>query len=416
VDRRWEIPHFEKMLYDNALLARLYLRSWQAGGPDHHRDVAVSTIEYVLRDLALPTGGFAAAEDADSEGEEGRFYTWSLDEVRSVTGADAPVAEALWGIDERGNFEGRNHLVVAASVAEVAELLGRSPDDIRVSAARALDALFAARSGRVRPGLDDKVVTAWNGLMIRTLAEAGAILAEPRYLREAARAAEFVLGTADPDGRLPRTWAKGRRGPAGVLEDHAAMAVACFTLYQADGDLDWYRAAERLTRLIPTAFVEDGVLFATAADVADVIVRPRDQMDNPSPSGTSLAVEALWTLALYTGDPALFDLAEQGVAGSAVLIDRHPTAVGHLLATVASLAGAREVAVVGPAADEVAGPVRSALPLDVVLATAPTDDTPIPLLDGRLVEGETLAYVCRGFVCDRPVTGSEELARSLGLA
>ncbi|MEX1286999.1 MAG: thioredoxin domain-containing protein [Acidimicrobiia bacterium] len=416
VDARWEIPHFEKMLYDNAQLIRLYLRSWQAGGPDRHRDVAVSTIEYVLRDLKLDGGAFASAEDADSEGEEGLFYTWTLDEVRAVTGDDAPVAEALWGITASGNFEGRNHLRVVATVADVAERLGMTPDEVRDAAGRALGALFAARSSRVRPGLDDKVVVGWNGLMIRALAEAGALLGEPGYLDAATRAADFVLTeAARPDGRLHRTWAKGRPGPAGVLEDHASMAMAAFTLYQSTGDGRWYARAERLTRLIPEWFTADGALYATAHDVDDLVVRPTDQMDNPSPSGSSLATEALWTLALYTGEAALSDAAESAVAEASLLVDRYPSAVGHLMAVVASLSDAREVAVVGPDADRVAAPVRRALPHDVVLATSTDGVESIPLLADRHREDETLAYVCRRFVCDRPVASAEELAESLGL-
>jgi uncharacterized protein YyaL (SSP411 family) len=414
VDRRWEIPHFEKMLYDNALLARLYLRSWQGDGPDHHRDVAVSTLEYVLRDLRLPGGAFASAEDADSEGEEGLFYTWALDEFRSVCGSDSPIGEALWGISARGNFEGRNHLRVAAGIDEVADRLGLGADDVRDGAARCLDALFEARSRRVRPGLDDKVVVAWNGLMIRTLAEAGAILAEPRFLEAATAAADFVLASASmPDGRLHRTWAKGMQGPPGVLEDHASMANACFTLYQATGEHRWYEEAERLTRLVVEWFVADDELYATAHDVDDLIVRPTDQMDNPSPGGSSLAVEALWTLALYTGESDLIDRVEATLRSSTLLAERAPSAVGHLLAVSASLSDAKEVAVVGPGADELARAVRASLPHDVVLAVSEDGTEPIPLLAQRLVEDRTLAYVCRSFVCERPVSDQADLARLL---
>lgn len=415
VDRQWEIPHFEKMLYDNALLARLYLRSSQDGGPSHHRQVAVSTLEYALRDLRLPGGAFASAEDADSEGEEGLFYTWELDEFRSVCGADSPVGEALWGITAGGNFEGRNHLRVVAGADDVAAELGLEADEVRQAAGRCLDALFEARSHRVRPGLDDKVVVAWNGLMIRALAEAGAMLDEPRFMEAASAAADFVLAEASmPDGRLHRTWAKGRSGPPGVLEDHASMALACFTLYQATGEHRWFVEADRLTRLVTAWFVTAGELFATAHDMDDLIVRPTDQMDNPSPGGSSLAIEALWTLALYTGESALGDLVESAIRSASLLAERAPSAVGHLLAVVTSLSDAKEVAIVGPAADALAGPVRSTLPHDVVLAVSADGSEPIPLLADRHVEGSTLAYVCRSFVCERPVSDAHELVGLLG--
>jgi uncharacterized protein len=417
VDARWEIPHFEKMLYDNALLTRLYLRSWQAGGPGHHREVAISTIGYVLRDLRLDGGGFAAAEDADSEGEEGRFYTWTLDEFRAVTGDDAPVGEAIWGLTAEGNFEGRNHLRVVAGAGEVAARLGMTADDVRGAARRILDRLFDARTRRVRPGLDDKVVVAWNGLMIRALAEAGAILGEPAFLEAAADAAHFVLDRASmPDGRFHRSWAKGRPGPGGVLEDHGSMAMAFFTLYQATGDATWYVEADRVTRLIPEWFLADGRFLATPHDLTDLVVRPTDQLDNPSPSGSSLAVEALWTLGLYTGESELLEAADTGVRAASLLVERHPSSVGHLLGVVASLRDAREVAVVGPDADAFASRVRAALPFGIVLATSPDGTEPVPLLADRHSPGRTLAYVCRGFVCDRPVDTAAELARSLDLS
>ena len=431
VDARWEIPHFEKMLYNNAQLARLYIRASQAleseaaaaagGGPPIGREaleslraVGVETLEYLLRDMTHPDGGWYSAEDADSEGEEGKFYVFAFDEFNEIVGPTAAVAAAFWGVTEGGNFEGANHLRLAAGAGEVAERFGIGPDEVRRIVADAKEKLLAVRDRRIRPGLDDKVVTAWNGLALRAFAEAGAILGEPRYLDAGRNNARFVLDHLVVEGRLMRSWGKGKAQVSGFLDDYAGYALGLFSLYMATGDVEWYAAAERLVRQMIDLFWEDG-WFQTAGDAERLLTRPKDQMDNPSPSGASMAAEAVLWLSLYTGDSHLRDLAESALREAAPLVEHYPSAVGHLMAVVHSLhQGYREVAVIGPDAGRLAATVWQGFRPNLVLAVDESgrDGSVVPLLDGRWT-GDTLAYVCEGFVCQRPVRDSEELASLL---
>ena len=412
VDRHWLIPHFEKMLYDNAQLVRLYLRAGQSGGPEYFTGVAEATIEYVLRDLRLEGGGFASAEDADSEGEEGKFYVWSDEDFRSIVGAeDAEAAALIWGVSPRGNFEGANNLHASQPPSEVSRLLGISIDEVRASVNRARSKLLAVRANRVRPGLDNKVVTAWNGLMVRALAEAGAVLSNDRYLEAARANARFVLeNVRTPSGALARSWARGQATTTAFLEDYAGYAMGLFRLYQATGEYEWYQSAEELTRAIPRRFLLEGRYYSNDHD--ELIVRPQDQMDNPQPSGSSLAAEALLTLALYTGESEFFDHADTAIRGTAELIERAPSAVGHMLTVCASLIDAKEVAIVGPEANTLAQAVWESFRPGIVLAVSEDASEPIPLLRGRQGAG-TLAYVCENFICERPVSTKPDLVALL---
>ncbi len=413
VDRKWLIPHFEKMLYDNAQLIRLYLRAGQNGGPAFFTGVAEVTIEYVMRDLLLEGGGFASAEDADSEGEEGKFYVWTDEDFRSIVGPDdADAAALVWGVSVGGNFEGSNNLHAALPPSEVARLIDSTPEKVRASVNRARQKLLKVRSGRVRPGLDDKVVTAWNGLMLRALAEAGAVLDRAEYLESARNNARFVLANARTEtGSLARSWAKGRATTGAFLEDYAGYAMGLFRLYQATGEFEWYEAAETLTREIPRRFLEDGRFYAN--DNHELIIRPQDQTDNPQPSGSSLAAEALLTLALYTGESELFDHADTAMRGAVDLMERAPSAVGHMLTVAASLIEAKEVAIVGPDAHQLASAIWEGYYPNVVLATSLDGSEPIPLLRGR-ADGTTRAFVCENFICEQPVTSQAALSDLLG--
>ncbi len=417
VDERWEIPHFEKMLYDNAQLARLYLRGWQVTGVDSFKETAVETLEYLIRDLRHPDGGFFSAEDADSEGVEGKFYVWDLEEFREATGSAGETAAALFGVTKEGNFEGLNHLQQVATLEEVAARFNTTVASVANDLEQAKEKLRVRRSERVRPGLDDKVVTAWNGLALRALAEAGAVLGEEQYLEHARRNAEFILRNLQtPDGRLLRSWGQGTARIPGFLDDYAALSLGLFALYQATGETRWYIEAERLTRAMLDLFVHDGRIYSTGADAEELITRPVDQMDNPVPSGSSLAVEALVMLALYTGETALQDTAEEVIRGSAGLVEQYPSAVGHLLSVLTSLnRGYREVAIAGPNALDLGRVVWEQFNPAVVLAPDPDGIAAetIPLLADRHVDGKTLAYVCEDFVCQRPVTTANELRAQL---
>ncbi len=422
VDQHWLVPHFEKMLYDNALLARLYLRAWQVTGDDALRTIATGTLDYVLDGLGLPGGGLASSEDADSEGEEGKFYVWAHDEFLAAAGPEAALAADYFGVTPGGNFEGSNVLSVPQPLAEVAARHGRPAEEAAAAIDRVRERLRAARDERVRPGLDDKVVTAWNGLALRALAEAGAILGDRRYLDAGRRLAGFLLdAVVRPDGRLLRSWRDGRATIPAFCEDYGAMAVGLFALYQATGELRWFEAAARATREMLRLFADrDGVgFFATGSDAPELIDRPKDVLDNPAPAGNSLAAEALLHLRHYTGDADLDEPLDGALALAGLVARSHPHAVAHALAVLSTRVGeVREVAVVG-ATD---GPLVDVLWAEYRPGVFPavTDGGDgnaaelVPLLAGRVPHsGEPRAYVCTGFVCDAPTSEPGVLAAQL---
>ncbi len=400
VDGHWLVPHFEKMLYDNAQLAHLYL--W--GGVDLGRreflEVARSTLDYLERDLSHDAGGFFSSEDADSEGVEGKFYVWTPDEIRSVLGeADAAVL-SYYGVSEQGNFEGSNILHVAGN---------ESPADLGEAKRR----LLAARSSRVRPGLDDKVIASWNGLAIRAFAEAGAVLGEESYLDRATRAADFVTTHLIENGRLMRSWRDGRTSVPGFLDDHAAVAVGLFTLYSAGGEERWFETAIELVNHLDRFARHEGGFFSTSSDMEDLVKRPTDFTDNPLPSGNALAAEALLMAALYTGNSVWRESSGEALASAALLIERYPTMVGHHLAVARAALDTRELAIVGKGWEELAAVYWRHYRPGVALAPSATGTAAVPLLDGRRPHGQAEAYVCRGFVCDLPTSDPEVLAAQL---
>jgi uncharacterized protein YyaL (SSP411 family) len=405
VDATWTVPHFEKMLHDNALLARAYLHGWQRTGEDRFRRVCCETLDWALREMRGPEGGFCSALDADSEGVEGKFYVWTVDQLRETLGpALADDAIAYFGASERGNFE-------RANVLE-----GRGPEPGRLPEIRSK--LYEARSARVRPGLDDKRLTAWNALMISALAEAGAALDLPRYVEAAIECAEFVLeGLRDPDGRLLRTWKDGRGRLGGYLEDHAFLLEALLTLYQATFDPRWYREAAALADTIIERFAdpERGAFFTTPEDQQQLPVRRKDLEDAPIPSGNSAAAFGLLRLALLAGE-GKYERHALGVLRLLYPIaTRHPQAFGHLLQAVDFyLAQVDEIAIVGPdpGAAELARAVRAEFRPHIVLAGG--EPGGVPLLEGREpVDGQAAAYVCEHFTCQAPVTSPDELAALL---
>jgi uncharacterized protein YyaL (SSP411 family) len=405
VDATWTVPHFEKMLYDNALLARAYLHGWQCSGEDRFRRVCCETLDWALREMRGPEGGFCSALDADSEGVEGKFYVWTVDELRETLGPSlADEAIAYFGASEHGNFERSNVLE------------GRGPEPERLPQIRSM--LYEARSARVRPGLDDKRLTAWNALMISALAEAGAALALPRYTEAAIDCAEFVLGELrDPDGRLLRTWKDGRGRLGGYLEDHAFLLEALLTLYEATFDPRWYREAAVLAGAIIDRFADSdrGAFFSTPEDHQQLPVRRKDLEDAPIPSGNSAAAFGLLRLALLSGDRK-YERHALGVLRLLYPIAaRHPQAFGHLLQAVDFyLAEVREVAIVGPdpGAAELVRAVRAEFRPHIVLAGGEPDG--VPLLEGREpVDGQAAAYVCEHFTCQAPVTSPDELVALL---
>jgi uncharacterized protein YyaL (SSP411 family) len=423
-DGRWLVPHFEKMLYDNALLARLYVHTWLVTGNWRYRDVATSTCEYLLREMRHPGGGFFSSQDADSEGVEGKFFVWSWDELVSVAGE--PVATALGALPS-GNWEGTNVLWLPREIEAVAQELEIDPEELARDVERARHELFELREKRVRPGTDDKILAAWNGMAISALAEAGRAFDEPRFVDAAVRAAEFVLeNLGDENGRLLRSWRDGRRGRPGYADDHALMADACLTLYETTFDLRWFvearRLADELIRLFHDA--ERGGFFQTGSDAEKLVIRPKELYDNAVPSGNSAAADVLQRLSHLTGEP---EYERAGVSALRVVRDGMigaPMGFGHALGALdLYLDTVREVAVVGdPASDEtraLAAEVVSKrfVPNHVLAVARPDDDRSREavalLLERPQVDGKATAYVCERFTCKLPVTEPEELAAQL---
>jgi uncharacterized protein YyaL (SSP411 family) len=415
VDRNWTVPHFEKMLYDNALLARAFLHGWQvsggsAGGDPILRRTAEETLDWTLREMTGPEGAFYSALDADSEGVEGRFYVWSLDELRAVLGEDADEAIAWFGASEQGNFEGAN--ILEARGAEPAEEVRQ-----RVRAA-----LLEKRAERIRPGLDDKRLTAWNALMISALAEAGAVLEREDYLAAARRAAAFVLDEMrTADGRLLRTYNGGEAKLNAYLEDHAFLVEALLTLYEATFDPRWFHAARELADTMIARFgdPDGGGFFQTSRDHEQLVARRKEIDDSPIPSGQSSAAFGLLRLAVLTGE-ARYEEAALGVLRLfGELLRRSPLAFGHLLQALDfHLAPTQEVALVGTDTSALQRAVRSRFRPHLVLAGGDgADPAGVPLLEGRtLLDGRAAAYVCERFACKRPVSEPDELQALLGPA
>jgi uncharacterized protein YyaL (SSP411 family) len=406
VDAAWRVPHFEKMLYDNALLARAYLHGWQVSGEERLAQVCCQTLDWALRELAGPEGGFCSSLDADSDGEEGRFYTWTTAQLREVLGEPlAGQAIEHFAALDQGNFE-RGLNVLQASGPEPAAL-----PEIRRQ-------LFQARADRVRPGLDEKRLTSWNALMVSALAEAGAVLGRDDYTQAALACASFILSELrQPHGGLLRTWKDGRARIDGYLEDYAFVLEALITLYESTLEPRFYHEAARTADALIERFgdPEKGGFFTTAADRTRLPVRRKDLEDSPIPSGNSAAAFGLLRLARLSGEQRY----EQAALGALHLLFplavRHPLAFGHLLrAADFHLAAVQEVAIVGEAAEAqpLLSVVRERYRPHVVLAGGAADG--VPLLQGReTVDGRAAAYVCQHFACRAPVTSPEELEAAL---
>ena len=421
VDREWVVPHFEKMLYDNAQLLRTYVRSWQTTGNERHRIVAEETAGWMFREMRDPAGGFWSSLDADSEGEEGKFYVWTLEEVTAVLGDDAPAAIAYWGMTERGNFsehgivEGKNIPVLTGGTA------GETIE-------RARAALLAHRDTRVRPGTDDKVLTAWNGLAAAALAEGGAALGNDRWVEVAGEVVEFVLGTLRVDGRLMRSYRNGTVNVLGYSEDYGAILEACLALYEATGKLRWIEAARWSADEAVRLFLDPvtGGFFTTGSDAETLVTRPKDLFDNAVPAANSMLSLALLRLAALTGETSYETHALGVIRLVKDLVGRSPLGFGHLLAAIdLYTSGTVEVVVVGPRADPRTTDLLERYrarwrPSSVLVAIEePTEEMAraVPLAEARqAIDGKPAAYVCRNGTCKLPVTDPDSLEEQLRLA
>jgi hypothetical protein len=479
VDAQWLVPHFEKMLYDNALLARVFVETYQATGDPFYRRIAEETLDYLVREMRHPDGGFYSTQDADSlphpgaaHKEEGAFFVWTPDELRDALGSDAMIVAAVYGVTDRGNFEGKHILHVRRAPAEVARVTGMPVEQVGEVLAHARQTLFAVRTRRPEPALDDKVLAAWNGMALRAFAQAATAFGRDDYRAVAVQCAEFLFANLrTADGTLLRTWRQGsaearsqqpgassqepaargagvqesrgagelqNRGsaesniqhptsniqhPLGFLEDHALLADGLLALYEATFEERWLREAHALAETMLARFWDDDIngFYDTALDHETLVVRPRDTGDNATPSGNSAAADVLLRMAILFHVPIFRERALAVLGSMAQFMERYPSGFGRYLAAAEfALSTPDEIAIIGnPEASDTRALLdqvqRPFLPNKVVLLSAPGAATlDVPLLAGRgQVDGQATAYVCQNYACQLPVTDPAALGKLL---
>lgn len=428
-DAIWLVPHFEKMLYDNAQLARLYLHAWQVTGEDSYRVAATRTLDYVARDMLDAEGGFYSAQDADSEGHEGIFYIWSLAEIAAIleaagyAAADVELFAQAYGVTAEGNFEGRNILFVASGSAELAQARGIPTDEVEQRLIGMREVLLSVRSKRISPARDDKVLAGWNGLMLAAFAEAARIFAREDYRLIAEKNADFLLTRMrDVGGRMKRIWKAGHARLNGYLEDYAHCADGLIELYQTTFDPRWFNAARELADSILARFADpNGGFFDTSDDHESLLLRPKGFDDGVIPSGAAMATGVFLRLAAYTGDDRYAKTADAALAQVHEILARAPLGFAHWLSVLDFAASKpQELAIVGtgPERDRLLTVARARYRPDLVIAADAPDgsgqDSGIALLSGRTtLDGHAAAYVCRHFACRQPVSDPTALAALL---
>ena len=423
-DTYWLVPHFEKMLYDNALLARLYLHAYQVTGDPLYRRIVEETLDYIAREMTDPGGGFYSAQDADSEGVEGRFFVWRPEEIIDLLGkTEGDLFNSYYGVTRKGNFEGQSILHVAKGGAAAR---GMSDEEFEKTLRRWKIILLAARNERVAPGLDDKVLTSWNGLAMHAFAEAGGALGRPDYVEKANINAKFLLDSLVRDGRLLRTYRNGEAKLNGYLEDYAFLIDGLLVLHEATLDGRWLDESITLGEAMVDLFWEEseGRFYDTGRDHEELVLRPRDYTDNATPCGSSMAADVLLRLAVVTGDSEHQRRAVTSLRSVRELMSRFPTGAGHWLGALDFyLSTPKEIAIVGGAGDAGTDALltevsRRYLPNRVLVGSAGSGPAEtrsgVPLLEDRdRVDGKPTAYVCENYACSLPVTEPAELAAQL---
>ena len=423
-DTYWLVPHFEKMLYDNALLARLYLHAYQVTGDPLYRRIVEETLDYMAREMTDANGGFYSAQDADSEGVEGKFFVWRPEGIIDLLGkTEGDLFNSYYGVTRKGNFEGRSILHVAKSGAAAR---GMSDEEFEKTLRRWKKRLLAARNERVAPGLDDKVLTSWNGLAMRAFAEAGGALGRQDYVEKANINAKFLLDSLVRDGRLLRTYRNGEAKLNGYLEDYAFLIDGLLALHEATLDGRWLDESISLGEAMVDLFWEEseGRFYDTGRDHEELVLRPRDYTDNATPCGSSMAADVLLRLAVVTGDSEHQRRAVTSLRSVRELMSRFPTGAGHWLGALDFyLSTPKEIAIVGGAGDAGTDALlsevsRRYLPNRVLVGSAgdgaAETRSGVPLLEDRdRVDGKPTAYVCENYACSLPVTEPAELAAQL---
>jgi hypothetical protein len=430
VDERWLVPHFEKMLYDNAQLARLYLHAYQATGKEFYQRIVVETLDYVTREMLHPDGGFYSTQDADSEGEEGKFYVWSPQELSELLGkSDGKIFNAYYDVTEFGNFEGHTILNVPRDEDIVAKELKISVEQLREVIARSKPKLYEARAKRVWPGRDEKILTAWNGLMLAAFAAAARVLGRDDYRQTAIRNAEFLLsaltieiGGAKGNRRLLRTWKDGKAKLNGYLEDYTDVIEGLIALYEATFDARWLREARACADTMIEQFWSDELegFFDTSNDHELLITRPRDMYDSATPSGGAMAATVLLKLAVMFGHEDYERRAITSLEGVSQLMKRYPSGFGQWLnALDFYLNRPKEIAIVGDLAQADTQMLLDVvfklyLPNRIVMHQPQTNELNSPLLaDKTMLQGQATAYVCQHYTCQAPTTKPLELEQQL---
>ena len=428
-DAFWLVPHFEKMLYDNALLARLYLHAYQLTGKDLYKRITEETLDYVLREMTDSRGGFYSAQDADSEGVEGKFFVWTPDEIREVLGeADGNMLGGFYGVTDAGNFEESNILNIPQSPEPFALEHGIGEDELASLISRGKPLLREEREKRVHPLLDDKVISSWNGLMLRAFAEAGATLKRPDYLAAATANATFLNEQMFVDGRLLRTYRDGQAKIPGYLEDYACVADGYLALYESTFRSAWLDAAVTLADTMIELFWDEevGGFYDTGTEHEALVTRPRDVFDNAQPCGGSVASELLLRLAIITGNEDYNQKGARPLRSLSRLMTQAPGGAAYWLGVLDFyISLPKEIAIVGVGSDEGTKALLdtvfgSYLPNKVVVGLDPQQDSSvssaagIPLLEERgMVDGKPTAYVCQNYACQLPVTDPDSLAVQL---
>ena len=421
-DAYWLVPHFEKMLYDNALLSRLYLHAHQATGRGMYRRIAEETLDYILREMTGPEGGFYSATDADSEGEEGKFFVWTPAEIEAVLGDEAGIFSGFFGVTQAGNFEGNNILNIKQKASDYARQQGIALERLVDVVERGKNSLLTEREKRVHPLLDDKVLASWNGMMLRSFSEAGSALSREDYLDAAIKNASFLLETMRPHGKLLRTYRAGQAKLSGFLEDYSFVADGLLALYEATFNQRWLAASVDLADRMIQLFWDDGVggFYDTSIEHDQLVVRPRDVLDNAQPCGGSVATEVLLKLAVITGNEEYRVKAATPLRTLKDLMGRAPAGTGQWLAALDFYVSTpKEVVIIGPREDSKTAALLQTVngnfhPNKVLVGAENEGEHGLPLLESRgMINGEPTAYVCENYTCQLPVTTTEALSVQL---
>ncbi len=425
-DNFWRVPHFEKMLYDNALLVRVYLHAWQVTQEPAFKRIVEETLEFIMREMTHPQGGFYSSLDADSEHVEGKFYVWTLEEIREQLKENSELFEAAYGITAGGNWEGQTVLQRAADDSTLAARFKLEAESVPAKLRESHLKLLSLRAKRIRPSTDDKILTAWNGLMLATIAEAARALENREDTAPlhslATRCAEFLLNEMRPNGQLRRSWREGKTTDEVFLEDYAALILGLLELYQTDFNVKWFKAARELADEMIEKFSDpQGGFFDTPNDGKELLIRPKDIQDNATPSGNALACEALIKLAAFTDNGKYRDLAEESLMLITDYALQAPTGFARwLLAGEIALGKTNQIVVLGNASEKnFEGMLQIARakyrPGMIISASShpPLQGAPELLSERMLINGEATAYVCEGFVCKQPVNDLDEFTKQL---